>query len=200
MISVEEIKKRIEEGHKDSEKNKDKMLEVRRLYAEEHDWQTNYARLIYDVQFDSLCRVAKKEKRDLCEYLSETMFSDVRHLIEPPNTLKKEEQKLWIKNQYMLYFYEFLINQELLPIHYAFTKDLLPHREAGENTVKITKPRSAAKHQQIIDKEKELTASEILTPNNKRQHNTILAEALGFNYNFVADFRKLQKRNKNTKC
>ena len=160
MISIEEIKKRIEEGHKDSEKNKEKMLEVRRFYAEEHDWQTNYARLSYDVMFDFYCREAKKEKRDLWEYLfTEFMFSDVRHLIKPPNTLKKEEQKLWIKNQYMPYFYEFLINQTLLPIQYAFTKDFLPHRKAGEDTVKITKQKSAARKAPIIKERKKLIDS-----------------------------------------
>ena len=160
MISVEEIKKLMGAGHKDSEKNKEKMLEVRRFYAEEHDWQTNYARLSYDVMFDFYCREAKKEKRDLWEYLfTEFMFSDVRHLINPPDTLKKKEQELWIKNQYMPYFYEFLINQTLLPIQYAFTKDFLPHRKAGENTVKITKQRSAARRAPLIKERKTLIDS-----------------------------------------
>jgi len=90
---------------------------------------------------------------------TEFMFSDVRHLIKPPNTLKKEEQKLWIKNQYMPYFYEFLINQKLLPIEYAFTKDFLPHRKAGEDTVKITKQKSAARKAPIIRERKKLIDS-----------------------------------------
>jgi len=53
-------------------------------------------------------------------------------------------------------FSEFLINQKLLPIEYAFTKDFLPHRKAGEDTVKITKRRSAAHKAPIIKERKKL--------------------------------------------
>ena len=162
-MTLEELKKKLKEGYfVVSDKDSDKIVEIRRFYEKTFDWQTNYARFIYDVQFDSLCREAKKQKRDLWEFLSsDFMYSDVRHLIKPPDKLKhkKEEQEFWIKNQYMQYFYEFYINHRSRPIEHAFHEGLLKFRGGGKHTAEITNPRSVARKAPIRKERKKLIDS-----------------------------------------
>lgn len=203
MNLEKKVKKLMEEGYKDSEKDEEKMLEVRRFYAEEHDWQINYARLHYECMFNLSRRQAEELNMDLWVYLS-TKFKipeEERYLIKPPNTLKnKKKEQDWIKKEFKPFFYEWKFNDFANPIIYAFSKDLLSLREGGNKTVATTKPRSDAKKDRIIKKRNEYLASGKFTRGKERSMNKIIAKVLKYNYNYVQDVLKLQRRNENTKC
>ena len=203
MTLVEEIKKLKRRGYKDLDKDMVKMLDTILSYSGTFDMKTNYARLAYDREFDLCCREAEELNMDLWVHLSNKFKipKEERYLIKPPDILKnKKEVQDRIKWKFWPFYNEWKLNYFSNPIIYAFSKNLVPLRKGGNKTVKKTKARSDAKHQQLIEKEKELIASGTLTPSNKRQHNTILAKALKFEYNFVQDFHKLQRRNENPKC
>ncbi len=105
MNLEKKVKKLMEEGYKDSEKDKEKMLEVLLFYAKSHDMKINYARLTYECIFDLNCREAEELNIDLWVHLSNKfMIPEERHLINPPDTLKdKKKEQDWIKKEFWPY-------------------------------------------------------------------------------------------------
>jgi len=159
MTLLEEVEKLMEEGYKDSEKDEEKMLEVRRFYAKKHNWQTNYARLAYECMFNLSCREAEELNIDLWVHLSNKFKipEEERYLTRPPDTLKdKKKRQDCIKWLFYPFFFEWQLNNYANPIIYAFSKDLLTLREGGNKTVATTKPRSAARKAPLIKERKKL--------------------------------------------
>jgi len=135
MNLEKKVKKLMEEGYKDSEKDKEKMLEVLLFYAKSHDMKINYARLTYECIFDLNCREAEELNIDLWVHLS-TKFKipeEERYLIKPPNELKnKKKRQDCIKWLFYPFFFEWKFNNFTNPITYAFSKGVLSYRKRGE--------------------------------------------------------------------
>jgi len=95
MTLEKETRRLMEVGYKDSEKDKEKMLEVLLFYAKSHDMKINYARLTYECIFDLNCREAEELNIDLWVHLS-TKFKipeEERYLIKPPNESKNKKKR-----------------------------------------------------------------------------------------------------------
>ncbi len=152
MNLEKKVKKLMEEGYKDSEKDKEKMLEVLLFYAKSHDMKINYARLTYECIFDLNCREAEELNIDLWVHLS-TKFKipeEERYLIKPPNELKnKKKRQDCIKWLFYPFFFEWKFNNFTNPITYAFTKDLLSLRKGGDDTGKL-KTQEKIEREEII--------------------------------------------------
>jgi len=159
MTLVEEIKKLRDGGYVGVDKHMVKVCESILFYAETFDMKINYARLQYDQEFDLNCRQAEEAKQDLWVYLSNKFKipEEERYLIEPPDKLKnKKKRQDCIKWRFWPFFYEWKLNNFANPITYAFSKGVVSYRKRGENTVKITKLRSAARKAPIIKERKRL--------------------------------------------
>ena len=167
---------------------------IAQSYAEEKDTGKNKARIAYERAFDFYCREAKKEKRDLWEYLStEFMIPEERHLIKPPADLyNKKEKQDYIKGQYWLFYYEWTINRVLFPTVNELKELLLDKSDGGKKTVKITSKGRIAKEEKIRKKIKELITLGEISPSIKRGDITTIANALKLKYNYVQEYIKLQ--------
>ena len=153
--------------------------------------------------FNLSCRQAEELNIDLWVHLSNKFKipEEERHLIKPSDRLKnKKKRQDCIKWRFFPFFFEWCFNNYANPIIYAFSKDLLSLREGGKKTVATTKPRSDAKKDRVIKKRNEYLASGKFTRGKERGMNKIIAKVLKYNYNYVQDVLKLQRRNENTKC
>ena len=153
---MHEFRKKGEEvnggGYKDSEKDKEKMLEVLLFYAKSHDMKINYARLTYECIFDLNCREAEELNIDLWVHLSTKfkILEEERYLIKPPNESKnKKKRQDCIKRLFYPFFFEWKFNNFANPITYAFTKDLLSLRKGGDDTGKL-KTQEKIEREEII--------------------------------------------------
>jgi len=90
-----EVKKLMEVGYEDSEKDKEKMLEVLLFYAETHDMKINYARQQYERMFNLSYREAEELNIDLWVHLSNKFKipEEERHLIKPSDRLKNKKKR-----------------------------------------------------------------------------------------------------------
>jgi len=205
-MNLEEEMKKLREGYcLTLEKDLKRLLDLMRRYAEKNDLTENRARQQYEWMFDFSCREAEKRNMSLWVYLSTMyMIPDERHLIKPPDTLmnNKKEQEIWLKGQFLPYFYECMLNCVQFAITNEFSTDLLPLRKGGNKTVATTKPRSDAKKNRIIKKVNELIDSRKITPEVERGEIMIVVKALRYEYtyNYVQETIKLWKRNKSPKC
>ena len=151
MNLEKKVKKLMEEGYKDSEKDKEKMLEVLLFYAETHDMKINYARQQYECMFNLSYREAEELNIDLWVHLStKFMIPKEGYLIKPPNELKnKKKRQDCIKWLFYPFFFEWKFNNFTNPITYAFTKDLLSLRKGGDDTGKL-KTQEKIEREEII--------------------------------------------------
>ncbi len=162
MNLEKKVKKLMEEGYKDSEKDKEKMLEVLLFYAKSHDMKINYARLTYECIFDLNCREAEELNIDLWVHLS-TKFKipeKERYLIKPPDKLKnKKKRQDWIKWLFYPFFFEWKFNNFTNPITYAFSKGVLSYRKRGKKRGEQETQERIARQEPIIQERKELIDS-----------------------------------------
>ena len=195
MTLEKETRRLMEVGYKDSEKDKEKMLEVLLFYAKSHDMKINYARLTYECIFDLNCREAEELNIDLWVHLS-TKFKipeEERYLIKPPNESKnKKKRQDYIKWLFYPFYFEWKFNNFANPIIYAFSKDLLSLREGGNKTGEKTKRRSNARKKPIIQKRKELIDSGITKNLNKRIAQALPEET----YDYIQKATKERKDKK----
>jgi len=200
---MERLSKLQKSGDVALQKYFDKMSDIMRLSAKEYFLtKENKARKQFEWMFDFSCRQAEKQKRDLWKYLSAYfMLPEEGRRIKPPNKLKnKKEIQDWIKKEFQPYFYECVLNTLPLKATNKFSKVKAKNMYGGNKTVATTKPRSDAKHQRIIKKRNKYLASGKFTRGKERGLNAIIAEELGYKYNYVQEVLKLQRRNENPKC
>ena len=195
MNLEKETRRLMEVGYKDSEKDKEKMLEVLLFYAKSHDMKINYARLTYECIFDLNCREAEELNIDLWVHLS-TKFKipeEERYLIKPPNESKnKKKRQDYIKWLFYPFYFEWKFNNFANPIIYAFSKDLLSLREGGNKTGEKTKRRSNARKKPITQIRKELIDSGITKNLNKRIAQALPEET----YDYIQKATKEEKDKK----
>jgi len=202
MNLEKEMEKLRKVGYKDSEKDLNKLLNSMRFYEKTHDKTENRARQQYELVFDFSCRQAEEFNMELWAFLSKMyMIPGEDRFIKPPADLyNKKEKQDWIKREFRQYFYECMINCVYFPITRKLYINVLPHRKAGNETVKITKKGRIAKEEKIRKKIKELIALGKISPSIKRGDITTIAKALKFRYNYVQEYIKLQKRTEPPKC
>jgi len=159
MTLVDDIKELKKRGYIGLDKHMVKVYESILFYFKKFGTKINRAQQTYNLDFDLNCRQAEEAKQDLFVYLSDKFMipEKERHLIKPPNTLKNEgERQYYIKWRFYQIFLENYMNNHALPIIYAFSNSVRSNRKRGENTVKITKPKSAARKAPIIKERKKL--------------------------------------------
>jgi hypothetical protein len=182
MNLEKKVKKLMEEGYKDSEKDKEKMLEVLLFYAKSHDMKINYARLTYECIFNLNCREAEELNIDLWVHLS-TKFKipgEERYLIKPPNELKnKKKRQDCIKWLFYPFFFEWKFNNFTNPITYAFSKDLLTLREGGKKRGEQETQGKITRQEIIIQIARELDVKKLLADGMmKKDIDKLVADAI----------------------
>jgi len=154
---MQKLSKRTKNGDVTLQKHWDKMSEIMSRYASTHDTEINNARKQYEWMFDSSCRRAEELNKDLWVVLSDYMFLDEYHLIEPPNTLKnKKEIQVWLKKEFKPYFYECMINGFAAAFMNELSELKKLNSKGGKATVATTKPRRAKRKASILNERKKL--------------------------------------------
>jgi len=172
MNLEKETRRLMEVGYKDSEKDKEKMLEVLLFYAKSHDMKINYARLTYECIFDLNCREAEELNIDLWVHLS-TKFKipeEERYLIKPPNESKnKKKRQDYIKWLFYPFYFEWCFNNYANPIIYAFSKGVVSFRKRGKKGGEQGTLKKNIREVKIIQTARELDVKKLLDTGVKKK-------------------------------